>query len=183
MLGICKKCEKTEYSDIAWCKSCDPVNSVRTGNDEIDKFLQRALLSAKSYGKVVEWIQFNRLEDIKFIGQGGFSNIFSATWIDGERKDIEEEGEIRGKKLKVALKLLNNSENITKAFLNEIEKDISIRNEFIAADKIARNEIIAANKIVSNPSSSQIHPNAIYTSRLLSKKLDLENLPEPKNST
>ncbi|CAG8734806.1 3375_t:CDS:2, partial [Dentiscutata heterogama] len=52
------------------------------------------------------------------------------------------------------------------------EKDISIRNEFIAA-----------NKIISNPPSSQIHPDAIYTSRLLSRQLDLESLPEPKNST
>ncbi|CAG8449231.1 13307_t:CDS:2 [Dentiscutata heterogama] len=48
----------------------------------------------------------------------------------------------------------------------ESKNDILIRNEFEAADEIT-----------SNPSNLQIHAGAIYTSRLLSKALHLENLP------
>ncbi|CAG8568356.1 13850_t:CDS:2, partial [Gigaspora rosea] len=51
------------------------------------------------------------------------------------------------------------------------EKDAKIRDEFRAADKMN-----------SNPSSLQQHSGAIYTSRHLSQHLDLEDIPEPKNS-
>ncbi|CAG8516766.1 7278_t:CDS:2, partial [Dentiscutata heterogama] len=51
------------------------------------------------------------------------------------------------------------------------EEDSKIRNEFIDADKK-----------ISNPSNSQKHSDAIYTSRLLTEELNLKNLPEPKNS-
>ena len=41
---------------------------------------------------MIEWISFDRLVNIKKIGEGGFGSIFSATWLDGIReiKEIEK---------------------------------------------------------------------------------------------
>ncbi|CAG8743074.1 3177_t:CDS:2, partial [Gigaspora margarita] len=110
-----------DNAHVSWCKSCDPMNSIRTGNNLVDNFLQKALHSANQK---------------------------------------------REKELKVALKMLEESENISGR-----EKDAKIRDEFRAADNMN-----------SNPSSLQKHSDAIYTSRLLSQHLDLGNIPEPKNS-
>ncbi|RIB23272.1 hypothetical protein C2G38_2291420 [Gigaspora rosea] len=39
---------------------------------------------------MIKWISFDRLVNIKKIGEGGFGSIFSATWVDGiqEIKEI-----------------------------------------------------------------------------------------------
>ena len=49
-------------------------------------------LRTYSYDGIIEWISFDRLVNIKKIGEGGFGSIFSATWLDGIReiKEIEK---------------------------------------------------------------------------------------------
>ena len=34
----------------------------------------------------IEWIPFNKLSDVKKIGEGGFGSVYKATWLDGIRK-------------------------------------------------------------------------------------------------
>lgn len=52
------------------------------GNKEIGYCIKR----------MIEWIPFNKLSNIKKIGQGGFSTVFSAIWMNGIRniKEIKE---------------------------------------------------------------------------------------------
>jgi len=38
------------------------------------------------YEGEIEWIPFNRLSDVKKIGEGGFGSVYKATWLDGIRK-------------------------------------------------------------------------------------------------
>ncbi|CAG8639371.1 16187_t:CDS:2 [Cetraspora pellucida] len=164
MYGICINCG-TERSNFALCKKCDVVKSDSSGNDLVDKFIENTLESACLKEQIVEWIQFDKLKKLEIIGQGGFSTVYSAMWID----------DTRGINQPVALKSLNDSTNLSD-WLDALRYDGSNRE----IDISTRKEFNAANKKIPNISrSSRLHTNAIYTSSLL----DFKNLPEPKNST
>ena len=80
------------------------------------------------YDKNLEWIPYDRFQDIKSIGEGGFASIYSATWLDGEpisHKNIKK----RTKPIVVALKKLKNSKNM-EAFINEVNY-FGLLNHFI----------------------------------------------------
>ena len=66
----------------------------------------------------MEWIPY-RFQDIKQIGEGGFANIFSATWLDGKPKLFASHKQ-RTEPVTVALKKLKNSDNM-EAFINEVK--------------------------------------------------------------
>ena len=72
----------------------------------------------------LEWVPFDRFEDIKQIGEGGFAKVYSATWIDG-KAEYDRQDDLSWKKeepqpIKVALKRLNGSENMSAEYLNEV---------------------------------------------------------------
>ena len=77
-------------NDKFWCKKCVPsciIEGWRSGNSEIDEFIKDTIYNAKYYydnGKYplfLEWVPFDRFEDIKLTGEGGFAKVYSATWI------------------------------------------------------------------------------------------------------
>ncbi len=78
----------------------------------------------QEFPKYLEWVPFDRFTDIKYIGEGGFSKVYSATWIDGKSKfsrQVDRSWEkLDSKHMKVALKRLNGSQNISAEFLNEV---------------------------------------------------------------
>src|SRR5438445_2973175 len=80
------------------CKNCNIIcNSIcfahnfinwTSGNNYIDKFIQDIQLlvhnsSYEVFKKVVEWIPYDRLYDIKCIRKDLYDNIYKARWIDG----------------------------------------------------------------------------------------------------
>ncbi|RGB28380.1 kinase-like domain-containing protein [Rhizophagus diaphanus] len=71
-----------------------------------------------------EWISYDQFNDIKEIGKGGFSTVYSAIWKDGLLsygfKYIKSEWK-RESNTKVALKCLNNSQNFLDEFINEVK--------------------------------------------------------------
>ncbi|RIA80188.1 kinase-like domain-containing protein [Glomus cerebriforme] len=128
--GTCKECNQ-ENTGFEWCKACNAnrfqqnFKNWTSGNDDIDKFIQDAQLSATNYYKVLEWIPYDKFYDITYIAKGGFGKVYRANWIDGEiwNWDIESKNWNRNKLNMdgfVALKSLNNSKNITLEFINEI---------------------------------------------------------------
>src|SRR4051812_6856040 len=67
-----------------WCEECVPSCIIEwtSGNSEIDKFIKDTIYNAKQhYDKInyeyrplfLEWVPFDRFEDIKQIGEGGFA--------------------------------------------------------------------------------------------------------------
>ncbi|PKK69437.1 kinase-like protein [Rhizophagus irregularis] len=68
------------------------------------------------------FVPYEKFENIEPIGEGGFSKIYKATWIDSK---ISNRGTLnytlRSKPKTVALKKLNNSNNITSKELNEFK--------------------------------------------------------------
>jgi serine/threonine protein kinase len=71
---------------------------------------------------IIEWIPYDQFNNIKEIGKGGFATVYSATWMDGPLEcDKFDKIELKRRPgRKVALKCLNNSQNITNEFLNEV---------------------------------------------------------------
>src|SRR4051794_16090748 len=67
-----------------WCKECVPsciIEGWTSGNSEIDKFIKDTIYNAKEHYShyidkyhpvFLEWVPFDRFEDIKQIGEGGF---------------------------------------------------------------------------------------------------------------
>src|SRR5277367_3615114 len=99
-----------------WCKSCNSkrfrseFSKWTSGNDEINKFIQRMQLEANGFRNFIEWIPFNRLQDVVHHAKGGFGSIFKASWTDGyiwclysEKWYRKESGST------ICLKSLNNS--------------------------------------------------------------------------
>ena len=125
----CSYCNKP-FSEELWCKECDPFRKIEgwtSGNPDIDKFIKDTIYNKKYYGSgclFLEWVPFDRFEDIKQIGEGGFAKVYSATWIDGNAKyDKQDDGSWKKrepKPIKVALKKLNGSQNMSTEYLNEV---------------------------------------------------------------
>ena len=119
--GMCPDC-KEPNAGRAWCKKCDPGKFLKEGKTsgipEIDNLIYESQLKTTRYDYNLEWIPYDRFQNIKSIGEGGFATIYSATWLDGEPIDIVKTKK-RTKPIRVALKKLKNSENM-EAFINEV---------------------------------------------------------------
>ncbi|GBC42912.2 kinase-like domain-containing protein [Rhizophagus irregularis DAOM 181602=DAOM 197198] len=100
-----------------------------SGNEKIDNLIQEMQSKINLYGDILfEWIPYNQFIDIEKIGQGGFATVYSATWKNGPLRYYKDKNEwIRSSDKKVALKCLNNSQNINNEFLNEV-KAYSVNN-------------------------------------------------------
>ncbi|RIB21909.1 hypothetical protein C2G38_2014583 [Gigaspora rosea] len=139
--GTCANC-KQYNSGIDFCNLCDDyINKVWTSGDKkIDEFIKLEQMNTPYYHKVIEWIPFDRLENIEKIGKGGFSTIYSATWIDGKRAYSwdKTKGKLiktREKFCKVALKSLTGTQNISLNFLNEFKALYECQLEKLSVEK------------------------------------------------
>ena len=112
-----------------WCKECVPrciVEGWTSENHDIDEFIKDTIYNAKNYGRYpffLEWVPFDRFEAIKQIGEGGFAKVYSATWIDGQAMYYKSNRSWRKNEpepIKVALKRLNGSQNMSAEYLNEV---------------------------------------------------------------
>ncbi|EXX58438.1 hypothetical protein RirG_197970 [Rhizophagus irregularis DAOM 197198w] len=129
----CENCGKM-YKDLSykWCNSCQ-INNLKqnfvnwtSGNEIIDEVIQDMQLRIKKYNNtIVEWIPYNQFNNIKEIVQGDFATLYSANWMNGPL-DYDYYKWKRIPNIKVALKYLHNSQDITEEFLNEQIKPYDI---------------------------------------------------------
>ena len=122
--GICGECNEPG-TGWYWCQSCNAKRSKKnwtSGNKDIDEFIQQAQLNAVHYYKYLEWIPFEKFQNITYITKGGFGKIYSAEWPEGYIRywDIENQEWYRRDIGEVALKSLDNSSDISSDFLNEV---------------------------------------------------------------
>ncbi|EXX79436.1 Cmk2p [Rhizophagus irregularis DAOM 197198w] len=125
---FCDKCS-IKYIDAKykWCKSCQ-INHLKenftnwtSDNEQIDKLIQEMQLKINDYKDIIfEWIPYDQFNEIKEIGKGGFAKVYSARWKDGPLCWNEKEY-IRDFNKTVALKCLNNSQNFSNKFFNEVK--------------------------------------------------------------
>ncbi|RGB43384.1 kinase-like domain-containing protein [Rhizophagus diaphanus] len=131
--GICGECKEPGTGE-KWCQSCnarrfkDNFKNWTSGNKDIDEFIQQSQLNAVYYTKYLEWIPFEKFQNITYIAEGGFGKIYSAEWPEGYifYWDIENQSWYRYMTDKYALKSLNNSSDICSDFLNEIKSHLQI---------------------------------------------------------
>ncbi|GES80900.1 kinase-like domain-containing protein [Rhizophagus clarus] len=116
-----------------WCKECVPrfiIEGWTSGNNNIDEFIKGTIYNAGSL--FLEWVSFDRFEDIKQIGEGGFAKVYSAKWIDGKSKYFRKKDgsweKSESEPIIVALKKLNESQNISADYLNELKVHWSLYN-------------------------------------------------------
>ena len=126
--GLCYECSKPN-TGRRWCQSCNSkhfqqdFNKWTSGNKEIDKFIQQFQLNATCRQEALEWVPYENFDDIKYLAKGGFGTVHKAKWIDGyiEYWDINQNKWHRDTyENDVVLKSLNNSQNITTDFLQEV---------------------------------------------------------------
>jgi hypothetical protein len=119
--GICGECNEPEY----WCQPCNAkrfkenFKNWTSGNKNIDELIQQSQLDALYYTKCLEWIPFEKFENVTYLTRGGFSKIYSADWPEGNINcwDIEKQEWERAPNVKVVLKSLDNSsKNISNDF-------------------------------------------------------------------
>jgi serine/threonine protein kinase len=100
-------------------------------NKKISDLIQEVRLSidhnSSKSNIMFEWIPYDQFNDIKEIGKGGFSTVYSAIWKNGllyfyNDDDIDSDYEEWKRKpnTRVALKCLHNSQNFIDEFINEV---------------------------------------------------------------
>jgi hypothetical protein len=125
--GICGECNEPG-TGWKWCQPCnakrfkDNFKNWTSGSKDIDKFIQQSQLNALYYKNYLEWIAFEKFQNITYIAEGGFGKVYSAKWSEGhiEYWDINNQKWYRYNWSKYALKSLNNSSDISSGFLNEV---------------------------------------------------------------
>ncbi|RIA78892.1 kinase-like domain-containing protein, partial [Glomus cerebriforme] len=160
--GLCPECNQPNTYEN-WCKECyskkfqQDFGNWTSGNERIDMFIQESQLNARNNFELLEWIPYNRLRNIQFLAQGGFSTVYKAIWLDGwiqhwdyekqdwkryvYERDGQEYKDANNPKIKnplqinekygysVVLKSLNDSSNINNDFLNEWKLHLQCQHE------------------------------------------------------
>ncbi|POG73986.1 kinase-like domain-containing protein [Rhizophagus irregularis DAOM 181602=DAOM 197198] len=133
--GVCKNCKKINAR--SFCQPCVSCVSKRfqqnfknwtSGNHVVDEFIQKVQLKAETIYHTIEWIEYDKFEDVEYLAKGGFGTTFKAVWKDGPIWRCNDNQWKRVGETKVALKCLHNSQGITTEFLKEVESNILVCN-------------------------------------------------------
>jgi hypothetical protein len=128
--GKCVICEQLNTGEN-WCQTCnskrfqEKFNKWTSGNKDVDKFIQNNQLTAKNYYQLLEWIPYERFYKIEYIAEGGFGKVYKANWKDGyishwDTNKNQWRRHSQNRNDFVALKSLDNSQNVRLEFLNEV---------------------------------------------------------------
>ena len=125
--GLCNQCNQPN-TGRTWCQSCNAKHFQQnfqnwtSGNHDIDEFIQKTQSKARNHQKVIEWVEYDRFENVEYLAKGGFGTTYKAIWKDGYIKYLDSKNNQweRYGEHKVALKCLHNSQDITAEFLREV---------------------------------------------------------------
>jgi hypothetical protein len=128
--GTKRTCENCNQECLAtlFCEHCvrnylkAKFSNWTSGNDNIDNLIQECQMKTLAPDGIVEWIPYNNLQNIEYLTKGGFSEIYTAVWIDGTfiEWDSKEQKLKRFGGQKVILKRLENVENANRSWLEEV---------------------------------------------------------------
>src|ERR1043165_6543513 len=83
--GLCENCKQPK-NNIKWCRICvfqQNFKNWTSGNHDVDEFIQKAQLKAKDEEQIIEWIEYDRFENVEYLAKGGFGITYKAIWRDG----------------------------------------------------------------------------------------------------
>ena len=92
-----------------------------SGNDKLDEIIRNTQLEAKGFDSYhyLEWIPYDQLTVKEGIGKGGFATVHQGEWSNGPRF-VQDNQRYYYENGPVALKKLENSQNISDEFLKEV---------------------------------------------------------------
>src|SRR5215211_7455887 len=70
--GLCEKCKQPKSTCVYWCRVCNFQQNFQnwtSGNHDVDKFIQKMQLKAKDIEQVIEWIEYDRFENIEYLAK------------------------------------------------------------------------------------------------------------------
>ncbi len=102
----------------------------KSDNKVVDDFIRKTQIAQiinNLKDGLMEFVPYDQFKDIELSFEDEFSKTFKATWINGPilNWDDKKLNFIRRGYMKVELKKLNNSENITSKELNEVQFHIT----------------------------------------------------------
>jgi len=86
--SICENCSQ-ECLATLYCELCvrnylkANFSNWSSGNDNIDNLIKKCQMETLEPEKVIEWIPHDNLQNIKYLTEGGCSEIYTAEWING----------------------------------------------------------------------------------------------------
>jgi hypothetical protein len=124
--SYCLMCDKRYIDYHKWCKPCQ-INYLKenytnwtSGNEKIDNFIQGMQLKINYYDDtLIEWIPYNKFDDIKEIAKYDFATVYSAKWKNGPLEYNKNITKYERKLNKTVLKYLYNNQNVNE-FLNKV---------------------------------------------------------------
>jgi hypothetical protein len=124
---ICENCNQQCLATL-YCEYCvrnylkENFSNWTSGNDVIDNLIKKCQMETTRPNVIVEWIPYSNLKNIKYLTKGGFSEIYTADWINGryDEWDSEKQQLIRGGAFKVILKRLENVESASQYWFEEV---------------------------------------------------------------
>ncbi|RIA88671.1 kinase-like domain-containing protein, partial [Glomus cerebriforme] len=123
---LCENCQERCLATL-YCEFCvrkyliSNFSNWTSGSNTIDDLLQKCQKESLIPYMIVEWIPYDRLQNLEFLAKGGCTDIYTADWIDGCYKewDFKEKKLKRSGPCKVVLKKLENIENSNRTWLEE----------------------------------------------------------------
>lgn len=126
--GHCQDCNK-QLNAPHWCNNCEifilknNFKNWTSGITIIDEFIKYTQLNSKENMDYMEWIEYDQFELVTNSNkQGAYSSIYTAFWIEGPKLNINEKDKLwtRCGPTKVILKRMNNSQTMSKSFINQV---------------------------------------------------------------
>ena len=124
---VCENCNQKCLATL-YCEYCvrnylkDNFSNWTSENDDIDNLIRECQIKTLLPHAVIEWIPYNNLQNIKYLTKGGFSEIYTAKWIDGHFIEWDFKGQKlkRSGRFNVVLKRLENVESANRSWFEEV---------------------------------------------------------------
>ncbi|GBC04873.1 hypothetical protein RclHR1_05910006 [Rhizophagus clarus] len=141
---ICENCNQKCLATL-YCEYCVQnylkanFSNWTSGNSDIDDLIRNCQSETLMPNKIIEWIPYSNLKNIKYLTRGGFSKIYIAGWIGGcyEEWNSKTQQLERAKRPgiqnfvgKVVLKELENVENANQKWLEEANSHLIVCNKY-----------------------------------------------------
>jgi hypothetical protein len=89
---ICENCNRKCLATL-FCEYCVQnylkanFSNWTSGNNRIDNLIQECQIKTICPYLIPEWIPYNNIQNIEYLTKGGFSEIYTAKWIDGSYEE------------------------------------------------------------------------------------------------
>jgi hypothetical protein len=128
--GTKRTCENCKQKCLAtlYCEICvrnylkAKFSNWTSGNKDIDNLIQECQMETLMPNRIIEWIPYDKLQNIKYLTKGGFSEIYTADWIDGcyDKWDSKKQQLERCGTGEIILKKLENVESANQSWFEEV---------------------------------------------------------------